>query len=239
MKLSVVIPVYNEKNTIKEILKRVKAARLEKEIIIVDDASTDGTREYLMSLRGSLSRAKSKFGNLLKIYYHTKNQGKGSAVKTGLKYAVGKALVIQDADLEYDPKDYEKLLQPILERKAKVVYGSRLKTLPLHFFGKNKTPLPFHYLANYFLSVLTNLIYNTNLTDMETGYKMFSREVYKKIKIEEKGFAVEPELTAKIAKLGYKICEVPIKTKPRTYAQGKKITFWDAILAIWILIKYK
>ena len=231
MKLSIIIPVYNEKNTILEILKKVDGVdfgSVQKEIIIVDDCSTDGTRKIIEDLSG-----------LYKTTFHSVNQGKGSAIRTGLKVAAGDYVVIQDADLEYDPNDYVKLLKPISDKKSKVVYGSRLKTLKLRFWGKNKTPLPFHYLANFALSLLTNLIYSTNLTDMETGYKMFTRQVYKKLKITEHGFAIEPELTAKIAKLGYKIYEVPIKTKPRSYKEGKKITFWDAIGAVIALVKYR
>ncbi len=262
MKLTVLIPVYNEIKTIKEILLRVKAVRLDKEIIIVDDGSKDGTREFLLSCHSerseeSLAYARNsnklrdpsssktrlrmtyKQGNKIKTFFHKKNLGKGAAIRTGLKHAKGNVLVVQDADLEYDPNDYLKLIKPIQKKEAQVVYGTRLKTLTLSFFGAQKTPLPLHYLANAFLSKLTNVIYKSELTDMETGYKMMTRKVYKKLKIHEDGFAVEPEITAKILKMGYKIYEVPIKTQPRNYREGKKITFGDAVIAVWTLLKYR
>lgn len=233
MKLSIVIPVFNEIRTIKKILQRVEKANLpsgwSKEIIIVDDNSNDGTSEEIKKLRDK---------NIKKLF-HRKNLGKGAAIRTGLKEAKGDVLLIQDADLEYDPQDYSRLLAPIIAEKAKVVYGSRLKTLKLAFFGKNKTPLPLHYLANRFLSILTNILYGSKLTDIETCYKMITKEVYQDLNLVSNRFEVEPEITAKILKKGIKIFEVPIETKPRNYKEGKKIKARDAFLAIVTLIKYR
>lgn len=233
MKLSIVVPVFNEIKTVREILQRIEKAKLpfgwEKEIIIIDDASCDGTKEYLKNLKKK---------NLKKIF-HPKNLGKGAAIRTGLKEARGDVLLIQDADLEYDPQDYSRLLAPIIAGKTKVVYGSRLKTLRLVVFGKNKTPLPLHYLANRFLSFLTNLLYGSKLTDMETCYKMMTKEIYQDLNLVSNRFEVEPEITAKILKKGEKIFEVPIETKPRDYQEGKKIKARDAFWAIATLVKFR
>lgn len=227
MKLSVVIPVYNEEKTVGELLKKVLAEKTPKEIIVIDDGSTDKT---LLKI----PREKN-----IKILSNKINQGKGAAIRKGITEAIGEVLIIQDADLEYDPNDYAKLLKPILEKKTKVVYGSRLKELKLRFWGKNKTPLPLHYLVNRFLSFLTNVLYGSNLTDMETCYKMMSRDVYLKLDLSSNGFEIEPEITTKILKAGYKIEEVPIQTKPRSYKEGKKIKTKDAFKAMVALIKYK
>ncbi|OQA93044.1 MAG: Undecaprenyl-phosphate 4-deoxy-4-formamido-L-arabinose transferase [Microgenomates group bacterium ADurb.Bin219] len=233
MILTILIPAYNEKRTVKEIIGRVEEALLPtrwgKEIIIVDDNSKDGTSEEIKKLKG----------NNIKKLFHRKNLGKGAAIRTGLKEARGDVLLIQDADLEYDPQDYSRLLAPIIAGKTKVVYGSRLKTLELVFFGKNKTPLPLHYLANRFLSFLTNLLYGSKLTDMETCYKMMTKEIYQDLNLVSNRFEVEPEITAKILKKGEKIFEVPIETKPRDYQEGKKIKARDAFWAIATLVKFR
>jgi glycosyltransferase involved in cell wall biosynthesis len=225
MKLSVVIPVFNEGKTIGRLLKRVLAEKTPKEIIVVDDGSTDRTRKEIKRLRNKE----------IKMLCHKFNRGKGAAVRKGIKNATGDVLIIQDADLEYHPRYYRKLLAPILTKKAEVVYGSRLKEMKLKLWGKGKTPLPTHYLANYFLSRLTNLLYGSRLTDMETGYKVMTREVYQSLELRSDGFEIEPEVTAKILKLGYKIVEVPITTKPRSYQEGKKIKAKDAFFAFWTL----
>lgn len=229
MKLSVIIPVYNEEKTVAKIVEQVLAEKTPKEVIIVDDGSTDKTREIIKKLKDAR----------IKKLFHTKNSGKGAAIRTGIKNAAGEVLLIQDADLEYDPKYYQELLRPIALGKAEVVYGTRLKTLPFRLWGKDKTPLPLHYLVNRFLSALTNLIYDSNLTDMETCYKMISREVYQKLDLVSNRFEIEPEITAKILKRGYSILEVPITTKPRGYQEGKKIKAKDAFIAVWALLKYR
>lgn len=226
--LSIIIPVFNEEKTIKRLLQRVARVRLlggiTKEIIIVDDGSTDKTVTIL-----------SKF----QILRHQNNLGKGAAVRTGLKKASGEYIIIQDADLEYNPEDYHELLQPILKNQAKIVFGTRLVNYPLKLWGKSKTVLPLHLIVNRFLTALTNLLYGSRLTDMETGYKLFTREVIKKLKLVSNGFEIEPEITIKSLKLGYNIVEVPIRTVPRGYEEGKKIGFWDGIKAIWTILKYK
>lgn len=232
MKLSIIIPVFNEEKTIREILKRVYIVKLPsviKEIIVIDDGSTDSSRFKIQ-----YSKIKG-----LKTIFHEKNLGKGTAIKTGLKYATGDYVLIQDADLEYNPEDYNKLLEPIIKNEAKVVYGTRLTDYPLKFWGEDKTVLPIHLIANQFLTSLTNLLYNSQLTDMETCYKLFKKEILKKISIKSNRFDFEPEITAKILKLGITIVEVPIKVKPRTYMEGKKINWLDGLLAIWTLFKYK
>ncbi len=228
MKLSVLIPVYNEEKTVAELLKRVISEKTPKEIIVVDDGSTDGTLKRIQNYR-------SKF----KVICNEENKGKGYSVRRGIEEATGDVLIIQDADLEYDPNDYQKLLKPIFEGKTSVVYGSRLKNLCFKFIGKNRTPLPFHYLANRFLSFFTNFLYGSNLTDMETCYKMMTKEVYKELNLESFRFEIEPEITAKILKKGFRIKEVPIYTKPRGYVDGKKIKARDAILAVWTLLGFK
>lgn len=233
MILSAIIPVFNEENTISNILNKVSQIRLpsgiKKEIIVVDDGSTDSSKLKVKSL-------KSKG---IKLLSHPKNLGKGAAVKTGLKYATGDIVIIQDADLEYDPKYYLVLLKPILENKASIVYGTRLINYPLKLWGKDKTVLPTHLIANKFLTGLTNLLYSSNLTDMETGYKVFKTDCLNGIELKSSGFGFEPEITAKFLKKGYKIFEVPISVTPRTYQEGKKIGFWDGIQAVWTISKYK
>lgn len=227
MKLSVIIPAFNEEKTIGRLLELVLAEKTPKEIIVVDDGSTDGTLEIIQNYRPKLIILKNK-----------KNLGKGAAVRRGIKKATGDILLIQDADLEYCPKYYRQLLQPILKGKAKVVYGSRLKKMKLKLWGKEKTPLPTHFLANYFLSRLTNWLYGSHLTDMETGYKVMAKEVYRSLELQSSGFEIEPEMTAKILKRGHQIIEVPITTQPRGYQEGKKIKARDAFLAFWTLWRF-
>ena len=224
MKLSVVIPVYNEVQNIEEILKRVKATNLAWEIVVVDDDSQDGTRDLLQKLDG-------KDG--LRVILHEQNQGKGAAVRTGLQAARGDVLLIQDADLEYSPHDYPALLEPIEEGIADVVYGSRF------LGGPRGVTMFWHMIANHLLTLITNILYDTILSDMETGYKVFRREVVDGMKLCSNRFNFEPEFTAKILKRHYRIYEVPISFNPRDYSQGKKIKFHDAIDAVWTLLKYR
>jgi len=224
MKLSVIIPVYNEVESIQTILQRVIATGLVYEIIVVDDGSKDGTRDVLKSLDG-------KDG--IRTILHERNQGKGAAVRTGMNAATGEILLIQDADLEYDPRDYPDLLKPIEEGLADVVFGSR-------FLGRARRVTMFwHQLANQMLTLMTNILYDTILTDMETGYKVFRKEVINGMVIRANSFNFEPEFTAKILKRKYRIFEVPITFNPREYSQGKKIKLHDAFEAVWALIKYR
>ncbi len=213
MRLSVVIPVYNEVETIKEIVSRVQAVDLEKEIIIVDDGSTDGTREQLQEI----SRAQKN----VRVFYHDRNQGKGAALRTGFEVTTGDIVIIQDADLEYDPREYPVLLEPILDGRADIVYGSRF------LGGPHRVLFFWHYLGNKFLTLLSNTLTNLNLTDMETCYKVFRREVLNDIQLKSNRFGFEPEFTAKIAKKGFRIYETPISYSGRTYAEGKKIGWKD------------
>lgn len=224
MKLSVIIPIYNEVNNIHKTLKRVQATKLAKEIVIVDDASTDGTRELLNKLDG-----KEK----VRVIFHEKNQGKGAAVVTGMTAAKGDVILIQDADLEYDPRDYPALLLPIQEGRADVVYGSRFLGAP------RRVAMFWHQVANQLLTLMTNILYDSILTDMETGYKVFRREVVENMKIRSKRFNFEPEFTAKILKRKFRIYEVPISFNPRDYDEGKKIGLKDAFEAVWALIRYR
>lgn len=224
MKLSVIIPIYNEVNNIRKTLRRVQATKLAKEIVIVDDASTDGTRELLNKLDG-----KEK----VRVIFHEKNQGKGAAVVTGMTAAKGDVILIQDADLEYDPRDYPALLLPIQEGRADVVYGSRFLGAP------RRVAMFWHQVANQLLTLMTNILYDSILTDMETGYKVFRREVVENMKIRSKRFNFEPEFTAKILKRKFRIYEVPISFNPRDYDEGKKIGLKDAFEAVWALIRYR
>ena len=224
MNLSVIIPVYNEEKNLDEILKRVQSTRRATEIIIVDDGSRDGTRDLLKKL----GRKKK-----VRVILHEKNQGKGAAVVTGINAAKGDVILIQDADLEYDPRDYPALLQPIEEDIADVVYGSR-------FLGAaHRVAMFWHQVANRLLTFLTNILYDSILTDMETGYKVFKREVIKDMKIRSKRFNFEPEFTAKVLKRRYRIFEVPITFNPRDYSDGKKIKLKDAFEAVWALLRYR
>lgn len=224
MKLSVVMPVYNEANTLEEIVARVKAGGLADEIVMVDDGSKDASPEILKKLDG-------KDG--VRVITHEKNQGKGAAVRTGIQAATGDLILIQDADLEYDPRDYKKLLDPIETQRAEVVYGSR-------FLGGPRRPTMFmHMVANKLLTFLTNILYNNILTDMETGYKLFRREVLQGIQIKSNSFNFEPEITAKLLKRRTRIFEVPITFNPRDYSEGKKIGLKDAFEAVWALFYYR
>ncbi|NCP87312.1 MAG: glycosyl transferase [Anaerolineae bacterium CG_4_9_14_3_um_filter_57_17] len=224
MNLSVIIPVYNEKNTIHEILARVQKTGLVWEIVVVDDGSTDGTREVLAALNG-------KHG--VRVILHNKNAGKGAAVRTGIQNARGDVMLIQDADLEYDPREYPGLLKPIQEGLADVVYGSRFLGAP------HRAILFWNMLANKLLTLMTNILYNNMLTDMETGYKVFRREVVANMPLRANRFDFEPEFTAKILKSQVRVFEVPISFNPREYSEGKKIKLWDAFEAVWALLKYR
>lgn len=225
MKLSIIVPVYNEEKTFEKILDRVRAVplKVKKEIIIVDDFSNDSTREILKKIKDPG----------ITIIYHEKNQGKGSAVRTGIRHATGDIIIIQDADLEYSPEEYPKLIQPILDGKTKVVYGSRYKG---NITGPN---LISHLYGNKILTFITKILYLQNISDMETCYKVFKKEVLEGIKLKAKRFDFEPEITAKIIKKGYKIYEVPITYRSRLFDEGKKITWKDGIKALFYLIKYR
>jgi len=233
MKLSIIIPVYNEKATIVEVLKRVlneKVPGIEKEIIVVDDGSTDSSKFKIKNF---------KLAGVKKIF-HKKNLGKGAAVKTGIKNSTGDYIIIQDADLEYHPKFIKFLLEPIFKKRAKVVYGTRLKRMP-NLKGEERT-LQFlvHYLGNRFLSFFTSILYGQWITDMETGYKLFPKKALNGVRLNAKGFELEPEITAKLMKKGYKIFEVPITANPRGYNEGKKLnTIRDGTKAFWYLFKYR
>lgn len=224
MKVSVVIPAYNEIHTIREIVHRVQATGIPEEIVIVDDGSTDGTRDVLKELDGEGG---------VRVLLRERNQGKGAAVMDGIRAASGEVILIQDADLEYDPRDYPALLQPLEENNADVVYGSR-------FLGAARRPTMFwHMVANKLLTLMTNILYNNILTDMETGYKVFRREVVADMTIHARRFDFEPEFTAKILKRKVRIFEVPITFNPRDYNEGKKIKLKDAFEAVWTLVKYR
>jgi glycosyltransferase involved in cell wall biosynthesis len=228
--LSIVIPVYNEKETIFEILQRVLDAPLpgglQREIVVVDDFSTDGTREILNEILNG------KDG--VRVLFHDRNRGKGAALRTGIAQTTGDFVLIQDADLEYDPQDYPKLLAPLLDGKADVVYGSRFAG------GESKRVLYYwHSVGNKFLTTLSDMFTNINLTDMETCYKVFRGEIVRKIRIEEDRFGFEPEITSKVARLRCRIYEVGIGYSGRTYAEGKKISWKDGVRAIWCILKYR
>jgi len=225
MKLSIVIPVFNEANTIREIIRRVKDVALDKELIIVDDYSTDGTREILKGMDGSKD---------LRILFHDRNMGKGAALRTGFHHVSGDIVVIQDADLEYNPMDYHKLIRPILDDRADVVYGSRFITTE-----ERRVLLFWHFMGNSFLTLLSNIFTNLNLSDMETCYKVFKTDIVRRLTIEEDRFGFEPEITAKIAKMRCRIYEVGISYSGRDYSEGKKIGWKDGVRAIWCIVKYK
>lgn len=222
--LSVIIPVYNEKNTIKEIVRKVKAVKIPKEIILVDDGSTDGTREILKTM-------KSKN---VKVALHKRNYGKGYAVRTGIKKASGEITIIQDADLEYEPNEFPKLIKPIVDGKTKVVYGTRFPKGSPHPSFTN-----LFFLANKILTLTSNLLYNARITDEPTCYKVFDTKVLKELNLKCIRFEFCPEVTAKVRKQGYKIYELPISYNPRTRDEGKKINWKDGIEALWTLIKYR
>jgi glycosyltransferase involved in cell wall biosynthesis len=226
MLLSVVIPAYNEEHFLSEVIRRVTEVPYEKEIIVVDDASADGTRALLERLKNDGTY------DGLKVVFHQKNAGKGAAVRSGIEIASGDIIIIQDADLEYDPNDYPTLLAPILEGKADVVYGSR-------FLGGPHRVLYFwHYVGNMVVTLLSNVFSDLNLSDMETGYKVFRRSVFSDITIESNRFGFEPEITAKVARSGFRVYEVPISYHGRSYTEGKKITWKDGIKALFTIVKY-
>ena len=242
MNLSIVVPVYNEVETLREILSRVRQVevvmqvdfgpfshleqpmRLDKEILVVDDGSDDGSRDVV--------REEEAAGHV-RAFYHARNDGKGAAVRTGFQHATGDFILIQDADLEYDPREYRTLVQPLLEGRARVVYGSRFRG------GPSKAMFFSHMLGNRFLTLVTNVLYDTIITDMETGYKCFCADVVRSIPLRARGFELEPELTAKVLKRGHRIYEVPISYTGREFDEGKKITWRDGFKALWTLIKYR
>jgi glycosyltransferase involved in cell wall biosynthesis len=226
-KLSILIPVFNERSTIEEIIRRVRAAEtggLEKQIIVVDDASTDSTSEALKAI--------ARDGGVT-VLTHPYNRGKGAAIRTALEQASGEIVLIQDADLEYDPADYPKLLGPILDGRADVVYGSRF------LGGPHRVLLFWHYAANKFLTLLCNMLCNLNLSDMETGYKVFKRKCVENLTLRSERFGIEPELTTKLARRRYRFYETPISYSGRDYSEGKKIGWKDGLAALWFIVRYR
>jgi glycosyltransferase involved in cell wall biosynthesis len=223
-KLSVIVPVFNERNTVVEVVRRMRSVELpvEREIVIIDDGSDDGTRDVLTQLRDSTVR----------VIAHGVNRGKGAAIRTALENVSGDVVVVQDADLEYDPEDWPKLLAPVLKGRARVVYGSR-------FTGERRNMLFLHWVGNRFLSFVTNVLYNSTLSDMETCYKLFERDVLDGIRLRADRFDFEPEFTAKVLRRGIRIYEVPISYTGREPYEGKKITWRDGITALWTLVKYR
>jgi len=223
MKLSVVMPVYNESRTIEEIIRRVKEVDIDKEIVIVDDFSTDGTRQYLQKINDPVIR----------VFLHEKNMGKGAAVRTGIAQVAGDVVLIQDADLEYDPQEYHQLIEPILDGRADVVFGSRFRggTCRVHLF--------WHSVANKLLTTLSNMFTNLSLTDMEVCYKVFKTPVIKNIRLRSNRFGFEPEVTAKVARMHCRIYETPISYSGRDYSEGKKIGWKDAVIAILAIIYFR
>jgi len=223
-KLSVIVPVYDERNTVVEVVRRMRAVDipLDREIVLVDDGSTDGTGAVLQQLTDSTVR----------VVHHPQNRGKGMAIRSGLEQVTGDLVLIQDADLEYDPEDWPKLLAPVLRGKARVVYGSR-------FTGERRNMLFLHWVGNRFLSLVTNILYNTTLSDMETCYKLFDRRLICGLNLRASRFDFEPEVTAKVLRQGIRIYEVPISYAGREFHEGKKITWRDGYIALWTLVKYR
>ena len=225
MKVSVVIPVYNEIDTIEEILARVDKVAIEKEIIVIDDLSIDGTRERLKEIVADKEN--------VKVIYHNRNKGKGAALRTGFESVTGDIVIIQDADLEYDPNEYPKLLEPISDGRADVVYGSRF------IGGPHRVLFFWHYVGNKLLTLISNALTNLNLTDMETCYKVFKSQILRDINLKSNRFGFEPEFTAKVSKMRLRIYEVPISYSGRTYSEGKKITWKDGIVALCLIFWYR
>ncbi len=241
-RISVVIPVYNEAATIGEILCRVQAVDLDKEIVVVDDGSMDGTRDFLAALEEAAKRAPAVLklpptgrelrADNIRVFLQDRNRGKGAALRRGFREARGSTVIIQDADLEYDPADYAQLLGPIETGRADVVYGSRF------LGGPHRVLLFWHYVGNKFLTTLSGMVTNMNLSDVWTGYKAFRREVLEKIDLREKRFGFEQEITIKVARGGWRVYEAPISYSGRTYAEGKKVSWKDGVRALWCLLRY-
>ena len=233
MKLSVLIPVYNEERTLEEVVRRVRAIQLSKEIILVDDGSKDRSREILTQMQQDSEQARDPL-NEVRVFLQPTNQGKGAALKVALDHVRGDIVIIQDADLEYDPQDYPALLDPIERGLADVVYGTRFAG-----GGAHRVLFFWHSMGNRMLTLISNMLTNLNLSDMEVGYKMFRAEVLKSIKLESKRFGFEPEVTLKLAKKGYRFYEVPISYHGRTYQEGKKITWKDGVSALYYMLRFR
>jgi len=233
VKLSVLIPVYNEKNTLREAILRVQRVNVPKEIIVIDDGSKDGSRDILASLDAD-AKKKTDPMNELKVIFKSVNEGKGAAIRSGLAEVTGAIVIVQDADLEYNPQDYPKLLEPIEAGEADVVYGTRF-----YGGGPHRVLFFWHYVGNQILTLFANILTNLNLSDMEVGYKAFRADILKKIQIKSNRFGFEPEITVKIAKIGCRIFEVPISYYGRTYKEGKKITWKDGFAAFYCLLRYR
>lgn len=233
MKLSVLVPVYNEERTLEEVVRRVCAVQLPKEIILVDDGSKDRSREILARLKDQSERANDPL-NHIKVFLQPENQGKGAAIKTAISHITGDVVIVQDADLEYDPKDYPSLLEPIQDGSADVVYGTRFAG-----GGAHRVLFFWHSLGNRTLTLLSNMLTNLNLSDMEVGYKVFRADILKGIELKSNRFGFEPEITVKLAKRGYRFYEVPISYHGRTYEEGKKITWKDGIAALYYMIRFR
>jgi glycosyltransferase involved in cell wall biosynthesis len=226
MKLSIVIPVFNERSTLPAVLEQVGRVPFEKEVLIVDDGSTDGTREYLEKMGQTP-------GEEIRVLFHDRNRGKGAALRTGFREVRGDVVIIQDADLEYNPDDYPALLNPIVDGRADVVYGSRF------LGGPHRVLFFWHYVGNKLLTLISNMLTNLNLSDMETCYKVFRSDVVKALQFSSDGFAIEAEMTVKIARAGYRVYETPISYSGRDYSEGKKVTWKDAFPTLWALVKYR
>ena len=231
MKLSVVVPIYNEARTLEEVVRRVRATPYPKEIILIDDGSRDASPEILARIE---KEAGGDPLNQIKVFKHEKNRGKGAAIKTALQHVTGDVVIIQDADLEYDPRDYPKLLEPIEARLADVVYGTRF-----YGGGAHRVLFFWHYMGNQALTFISNMLTNLNLSDMEVGYKLFRAEILRGIELKSQRFGFEPEITIKLAKRGARFYEVPISYHGRTYAEGKKITWKDGLAALFYLIRFR
>lgn len=233
MKLSVLVPVYNEERTLEEVVRRVCAVEMPKEIILVDDGSKDRSRDILDRLKDQSTRVNDPL-NQIKVFFQPENQGKGAAIKTAIGHVTGDVVIVQDADLEYDPKDYPSLLEPIQDGSADVVYGTRFAG-----GGAHRVLFFWHSLGNRMLTLLSNMLTNLNLSDMEVGYKVFRAEVLKSIELKSNRFGFEPEITMKLAKKRYRFYEVPISYHGRTYEEGKKITWKDGLAALYYMIRFR